>query len=285
MKKILVFILLLLNSVVLALDFNFPLNATIKTSCNYNAIDDDPYNNKKMYEFILKSNDNIFENYHLFEEKNDLITFATKYYTVNPIKVSANNKSEVHAFLSEEDFKNIFKSLIVQVNFDPSLIALNTRDYYEYSLSNVKPKSTLILRRNELQGYIDKCNRDYNKYLLEHNQHKKQKEDNKMLIIISASIAGLIVFAIIVILVIKFLKVARKKVETKVKEVKKEKRKEEVKSLIENETIKGTIKKSFEFSEKNNINELQEAISDALSRNDVLEAQKLIEILKKATDK
>ena len=61
-------------------------------------------------------------------------------------------------------------------------------------------------------------------------------------------------------------------------------RKKEIKTLIEDETIKGTIKKSFEFSEKSNINELQEAISEALKRNDVVEAQKLMDILKKITD-
>ncbi len=35
---------------------------------------------------------------------------------------------------------------------------------------------------------------------------------------------------------------------------------------------------------KTNINELQEAISEALKRDDIVEAQKLMDILKKITD-
>ena len=39
-----------------------------------------------------------------------------------------------------------------------------------------------------------------------------------------------------------------------------------------------------QYSEKTNINELQEAISEALKKDDIVEAQKLMDILKKITD-
>jgi len=271
----------------------------LKSSCSYNIIDDgylnEPYWNKKKYEFIFESKYHIFENYHLLKQYNDLIIFVTDLYTIQPVKVYADNKSVIHVFLSEEDFKNIFKSSSVKINFNPKLFSFSLleKEYKRYRPNDtftynyeyyVKPSITLSLDKNDLQSYLNACNKDYNRYLAEYKQKEKDKEQKELMIIVAVSIVGIIFLIIIIKLIIKFTKKAKEKVITKVDERKKEKRKDEIKTLIEDETIKGTIKKSFEFSEKSNINELQEAISEALKRNDVVEAQKLMDILKKITD-
>ena len=309
MKKLLILILLL-NSIVLASEFDLPMKITLKdntyilkSSCSYNLTNntdfDNPYWNKKKYEFIFESKYHIFEKYYLLNQYNSkgLISFVTNLYTIQPIKVYADNKSVIHIFLSEEDFINIFKSSSVKINFNPVLFssALLEKEYKNYRpndryvvgnhKSYIKPRITLSLNKNDLQSYLNDCSRDYNQYLSAYKQKEKDKKQKEIMIIIAISIVSIIFLIIIIKLIIKFKKKAKEKVITTVDEIKKEKRKDEIKTLIEDETIKGTIRKSFEFSEKSNINELQEAISDALKRNDVLEAQKLMDILKKITDK
>lgn len=306
MKRILV-LLLLLSNIIFASNYDVPMKITLKnntyelkSSCSYNGTNDtflnSPSWNQKKYEFIFESKYHIFENYQLLKEYNDLIIFATGLYTIQPIKVYADNKSVIHVFLSEDDLINIFKSSSVKINFNPALFSpiLLEKEYknhrpndtFIFNYENyVKPSITLTLNKSDLQNYLNQCSKDYNKYLSEYNQKKQSDERQEMMIIAGVSLIGIILFIIILKVLIKFTKKAKVKVATTINEIKKDKRKEEIKTLIEDETIKGTIKKSFEFSEKSNINELQEAISDALKRNDILEAQKLMDILKKITDK
>ncbi|MCB4749029.1 MAG: hypothetical protein LGB67_03025 [Sulfurovum sp.] len=118
-----------------------------------------------------------------------------------------------------------------------------------------------------------------------YKQKEREEKQKELIIIFVVSIVSIIFLIIIIKYIIKFTQEAKEKVITTVDKIKKEKRKDEIKTLIEDETIKGTIKKSFEYSKKSNINELQEAINNALKRNDVLEAQKLMDILKTITDK
>lgn len=298
MKRILV-LSFLLSNIIFASNFDVPMKITLKdntynlkSSCSYNS--GEPFWNEKKYEFIFESRYHIFENYQLLNKY--LITFITNLYTIQPVKAYADNKSVIHVFLSEDDFKNIFKSSSVKVNFNTKLFSssLLEKEYKKYRPNNtfiynyedyVKPSIILSLDKNDLQFYLNECNKDYNRYLAEYKQKEKDKEQKELMIIVAVSIVGIIFLIIIIKLIIKFTKKAKEKVTTKVDEIKKEKRKDEIKTLIEDETIKGTIKKSFEFSEKSNINELQEAINEALKRNDVVEAQKLMDILKKITDK
>ena len=134
----------------------------------------------------------------------------TNLYTIKPIKVQADNKSVVHIFLSEEDFKNIFKSSSVKINFDsklfsPSLLEKEYKNYRpndRYIFSNyewyVKASITLSLNKNDLQSYINECDRDYKQYLSAYNKKEKDKKNKEMTIIIGVSLIGLILFIIIV---------------------------------------------------------------------------------------
>jgi len=295
MKKILV-LALLLSNIIFASNLDVPMKITlkdntysIKSNCSY----------KKRYEFIFESKYNIFENYKLLNDNfYDLISFVTDLYTIKPFRDYADNKSVIHLFLEEEDFKNIFKSSSVKINFDSKLFSssLLEKEYKKYRPNDnhfiynyeyyVKPSITLSLDKNDLKYYLNECNKEYSQYLAEQKEEeveKEQKKKKEFMMIIAVSIVGIILLIITIKFIIKFTKRTKEKVIIKVDEIKKEKRKDEIKTLIADETIKETIKKSFEFSEKNNINELQEAISKALKRNDVVEAQKLMDILKKIT--
>jgi len=274
MKRILV-LMLLLNSVAFASDSDVLIGATLKSSCNYNVSNnsyfDRGYLEEKEYEVIFKNPYIAFENYDLLSAHS--VKFVTDLYTISPTRARADNKSVAHIFLSEKDIKNIFKSSSVEIVFDSELFNNN------YGLFT-KREIRMPLNNDNLRPHLRQCDRDYRKYLLAY----KKKENVKLFIKISMSLVGLALLIMIVKLLIKFVKKTAAKAVTKAGELKKGKRQEKIKTLIEDETIKGTIKKSFSFSEKSNINELQEAISDALKRNDILEAQKLMDILKRITD-
>lgn len=192
MKKLIIIPLLIL--------FNGTVNASSENVEMYIELNNNKYEintacyGRKNYEFAFESKDHTFENYN-FANFNTVL-LSTDKYAINVSKVLPKNKSLIKVLVEESEFKKIYKSPSLRVDFNTiifnqNLIHEKAREPLSFGnagnpylnlyvdKSRVKPLLSLTINQEDLFHYMEECKQQQNIYKQKLAEKRKEIEENK----------------------------------------------------------------------------------------------------------